>query len=59
MLYRYEIQYWAYEQALELPFGLRCCSANGVLPEGIAPADDGSYSPDGRVEGKETRWRRI
>ncbi len=55
MLYRFSVQYWSYEQALELPFGLRCCRSKEGLSEPLLTFDDGSYSPDGPVEGKERR----
>ncbi len=42
LVYRYEVQYWTYEQALELPFGLRCCSANGVFHSDTAARENPS-----------------
>ncbi len=33
MAYRFEVQYWTYEQACELPFGVPCCRSKEGLSE--------------------------
>ncbi len=48
MCYRFSVQYWTYEQALELPFGVPCCRSKEGLS---APVEETTLSDEIPVDG--------